>query len=361
MTLELIPAHLHPHLETPPSDVNWKRVHDIIEFAKGEDGFTSSLIARLCIDHFEHLAVQLLLLMGYDPSVNKSACFDCAVRWAKPETVQLLMSDARVDVLQKSCLRAAVEAGRVDIIALLLSDVSINSHSPILEDGLKAAVRMGNLSATRLILQQPMLTKTSVHSCVSDIRSVPVLEMVLSDPRMADWSYDIVAMSDLMHAVTNPSLIIRLLQDERVSVDAYEWNGMVLYDPFVTVAYSGNRDLLLAFIDNPRVRPHKTKGSTDCYMLECLCAHDNLELIRLILDRGKVTSTGYALGLVAAVKRGSVPCTRLLMDNPVIKEGDYGFRIWQYVVTNQTPRGSQFVAANITNHPNYTYKPQRLF
>lgn len=367
MTLELIPTHLRSHLEAPPSDVNWQRVYSIIEFSKGESGFSSRLIPRLCIDRFEHIAVRLLLLMGCDPSVNDSDCFDYAVRWAKPETIQLLMSDTRVDVLQKRhgghyCLRPVIEAGRVDIIALLLSDPRISSHASTLEDGLKLAVQIGDLDMIHLILRQSALTKAEINNCISSIRTIPVLELLLSDPRMADWSCDIVAVSNLMHSVTDLALIIRLLQDERVSVDGYEWNGTVLYDPFSMVASRGNRDLLLAFLDNPRVRPHKTKDNTDSYLLGLLCACGNLELVRLILSRGKVTSTGYALALIEAAKREDVSCTRMLMDNPVIKGGDYGFCIWQHVVTNQYSRKFvKFVDENVSNHPNYTYKARYWF
>lgn len=118
------------------SKQDWHQIYNIIAVTRdGANPFETDILA---LNGYNYIAMKWLLDAGkYDPSVEDSDALQGAAGIGTPETVQLLLSDSRIDPLvgdtesvigaRWAIVRAAVD-GRVDNIEVLLADDRIQAE-----------------------------------------------------------------------------------------------------------------------------------------------------------------------------------------------------------------------------------------
>lgn len=161
-------------------DADWKTIYEELEPVVGyKNPFTPEVLA-------DPTAVEILLELGYDPSLGDDWALRVAIANDNVESVRLLLADNRVDPssMDNNAIKTAAERGNVDIVDYLLlnprTDPGVDNNYP-----LEIAAQSGHYDVVDLLLRDD---RVSIDDTVH-LRSI-------ADDARANGYYDIADLID---------------------------------------------------------------------------------------------------------------------------------------------------------------------
>lgn len=155
---------------------DWKSVYPLLLRAKKAQDSIYPEERRPFMDVYESsFAVEILLEVGYDPTVNNSEVLEYACRDGYPETAKVLLLDGRVDptVGGNDPLVTMIEFDELDWAQRLLADPRVDPSDD--EDrALRIASALGKVEGVRLLLADDRVdpnTKDYRESTASALRT----------------------------------------------------------------------------------------------------------------------------------------------------------------------------------------------
>lgn len=236
---------------------DWKSAYSLLLRAKEAQDSIYPEERRPFMDVYESsFAVEILLEVGYDPTVNNSEVLEYACRDGYPETVKVLLLDGRVDptVGGNDALITMIEFGELEWARRLLADPRVDPSDD--EDrALRIASALGKVEGVRLLLTDDRVdpntkdyreSKSALIEAVEG-RHLEVLQLLLSDPRSdpADYNNELIGIAAWEG---NYEAVALLLQDERV--DPSDDDNSALR----SAISQGREDVVKLLLTDPRVR-----------------------------------------------------------------------------------------------------------
>lgn len=236
---------------------DWKSVYPLLLRAKKAQDSIYPEERRPFMDVYESsFAVEILLEVGYDPTVNNSEVLEYACRDGYPETAKVLLLDGRVDptVGGNDPLVTMIEFDELEWAQRLLADPRVDPSDD--EDrALRIASALGKVEGVRLLLADDRVdpntkdyreSKSALIEAVEG-RHLEVLQLLLADPRSdpADYDNELIGIAAWEG---NYEAVALLLRDERV--DPSDDDNSALRS-----AISQDRDdVIQLLLSDPRVR-----------------------------------------------------------------------------------------------------------
>ena len=161
-------------------DADWKAIYELLEpVVRYANPFTPEVLA-------DPTAVDILLELGYNPSLGDDWALRVAIANDNIESVRLLLDDDRVDPssMDNNAIKTAAERGNVDIVDYLLldtrTDPGVDNNYP-----LEIAAQNGHYEVVDLLLKDKRVSlRDRVH-----IRSI-------ADDARANGDYDVADLID---------------------------------------------------------------------------------------------------------------------------------------------------------------------
>ena len=189
---------------------DWKSAYYLLESALTlKNKYTREVLHNL-------LAVEVLLELGFDPSIND----DYAIRWASDKghvgMVKLLLRDERVDPSadDNSSIELASKNGHTEVVRLLLEDTGVDPSADN-NVAILIASQNGHTEVVKLLLQDKRVDPSADNNVAirraSQNGHADVVKLLLQDKRVdpsADNNYAILIASQNRH----PEVVKLLLQ-----------------------------------------------------------------------------------------------------------------------------------------------------